>query len=40
MNARMKRAMSFENLGKRITENRALNQKIWAFEVLRVEWSF
>jgi hypothetical protein len=32
MNARIERAMNFENLGARIMENRALDRKIWAFE--------
>jgi hypothetical protein len=32
MNARIERAMNSENLGARIIENRALDQKIWALE--------
>jgi hypothetical protein len=34
MNARTERAVNFENLDARIVENRALDQKIWAYEVL------
>jgi hypothetical protein len=34
MNVGIERAMNSENLGARITENRALDQKIWASEVL------
>jgi hypothetical protein len=40
MNVRMERAINSENLDARITENGALDQKIWAFEVLGVKWSF
>jgi hypothetical protein len=40
MNAGMESAMKSENLGTRIVENGALNQKIWAFEVLGVKLSF
>jgi hypothetical protein len=40
MNVIMERAMNSENLGARITENGALDQKICAFEVLGVKWSF
>jgi hypothetical protein len=32
MNARIKRAVNFENLGARIMRNEALDQKIWALE--------
>jgi hypothetical protein len=35
MNVGMKRAMNSETLGARIIRNRALDQKIWAFEVFR-----
>jgi hypothetical protein len=35
MNARMEIAMDSENLGARITENGALDQNIWALEVIR-----
>jgi hypothetical protein len=34
MNARMERVMNYENLGTRIMENGALDQKVWLFEVL------
>jgi hypothetical protein len=40
MNAEMERAMNSESLGTRITENGALDQKIWAFKVLGAKWSF
>jgi hypothetical protein len=40
MNAGMESAMKSENLGARIVENEALNQKIWAFEVLGAKLSF
>jgi hypothetical protein len=32
MNARIERVMNYRNLGARITENRALDKMIWAFE--------
>jgi hypothetical protein len=32
MNTRIERAMNSENLGTRITENGALDQKIWGLE--------
>jgi hypothetical protein len=35
MNARIERAMNSENLGTRIAESEALNQKIWALEAFR-----
>jgi hypothetical protein len=35
MNACIESAMNYENLGARITENRALDQKIWAIEAFR-----
>jgi hypothetical protein len=35
MNARMERAMNSKNLGTRIMESVALDQKIWALEVIR-----
>jgi hypothetical protein len=35
MNAIIERAVNSENLGARITENGALDQKIWALEVLK-----
>jgi hypothetical protein len=35
MNARLERAMNSMNLGIRIMENRALNQKIWALEAFK-----
>jgi hypothetical protein len=38
MNARMERAMNSENLGAIITKNRALDHKIWAYEVLGAKW--
>jgi hypothetical protein len=34
MNARIEEAMNSENFSARITENRALDQKIWALEAL------
>jgi hypothetical protein len=40
MNAEMERVMNSEKLGARITANWALDQKIWAFEVLGAKWSF
>jgi hypothetical protein len=40
MNARMERAMNYENLGTRIAENGALDQKIWALELAGAKWSF
>jgi hypothetical protein len=35
MNAGMERAINSENLGARIMGNGALDQKIWALEVMR-----
>jgi hypothetical protein len=35
MNARIERAMNFENLGARITENRALDQRDMALEAFK-----
>jgi hypothetical protein len=35
MNACIESAMNYENLGARITENRALDKKIWALEAFR-----
>jgi hypothetical protein len=35
VNAGIERAMNSENLGARITRNRALDQKIWALEACR-----
>jgi hypothetical protein len=35
MNARIERAVNSENLGIRITENEAWNQKIWDLEAFR-----
>jgi hypothetical protein len=35
MNAIIERSVNSENLGARITENGALDQKIWALEVLK-----
>jgi hypothetical protein len=35
MNAWIERAINSENLGARITENAAWNQKIWALEAFR-----
>jgi hypothetical protein len=35
MNARIERMMNSENLGARITENGALDGKIWALEALK-----
>jgi hypothetical protein len=40
MNARMERAINSENLGTRNAGNRALDQKIWALEVLGPKQSF
>jgi hypothetical protein len=40
MNARIERAVNSENLGARITENGALDQKIWALEAFRGKRSF
>jgi hypothetical protein len=40
MNPGVERALNSECLGIRITENGALDQKIWAFEVLRAKRSF
>jgi hypothetical protein len=40
MNACIESAMNYENLGARITENRALDQKIWALEAFRAKQSF
>jgi hypothetical protein len=35
MDARIERAMNFENLGARITENEALDKNIWALEAFK-----
>jgi hypothetical protein len=40
MNAEMERAINYESLGARIMENKALDQKIWAFEILGAKLSF
>jgi hypothetical protein len=40
MNAGMERLMNSKNLGARNAENGALDQKIWALEVLGANWSF
>jgi hypothetical protein len=40
MNARMERAMNFENLGARITENGVLDRKIWALEAFKGKMVF
>jgi hypothetical protein len=40
MNARMERAINSEKLGTRNAGNRALDQKIWALEVLGPKQSF
>jgi hypothetical protein len=40
MNARIERAMNFENLGARIMENRDLDRKIWAFEAFNCKTVF
>jgi hypothetical protein len=40
MNTRIGRAMNSENLGARITENRALDQMIWALEACRGKMVF
>jgi hypothetical protein len=40
MNARIERAMNFQNLGARIMRNEALDQKIWALEACRGKMVF
>jgi hypothetical protein len=40
MNARIERAMNFENLGTRIMENKALDQKIWLWKLSGAKRSF
>jgi hypothetical protein len=40
MSVKMERAKDFEILGARITKNRVLDRKIWAFEALWAKWSF
>jgi hypothetical protein len=35
MNARIERAVNYENLGAKIMKHRALDRKIWALEALR-----
>jgi hypothetical protein len=40
MNARIKIAMNSENLGERITQNRALDQKVWALGSFRGKIGF
>jgi hypothetical protein len=39
-NARIEKAVNSENLGTRITENEAWNQKIWALEAFRGKMVF
>jgi hypothetical protein len=40
MNARIERAMNYENSGARIMWNGALDQKIWVLEAFRVKMVF
>jgi hypothetical protein len=40
MNARIGRVMNFENLGTRIMENKALDQKIWLWKLSGAKRSF
>jgi hypothetical protein len=40
VNAGIERAMNSKNMGARITENRALDQKIWLWKLLGAKWSF